>query len=786
MPPQGPRPSIRLIQKRGSPEDVLLRANEYLGEGYFEKAIKLYTEVLYKLSSASICALLNRSLAYTRFQLPELAVVDAYRAAIVANQMREDADNGHAKYQAAVKYLRSERSHVNRNEAWTSSRRRFIREEWAYSALSSIVINDTPEIKSLGDPRHEPFSTTKRSVVCVALEIRAIYRLCGALYRCGGGARADALGMIDDTLHHCRGIEAWEWAYFQRLGNIIVLDTMQPWDDGLYDPQGFVSMSKSMRRKQEEERQKTKESMKAKGTSLSLSCYYWDVYEPELDNLDWQRLLLSWVHKSSSNCTPRVIGSDDIGYNDKLDEKPVPYAELRAGRDIIAGELVLSEQTMSNVTTSIPEDVFEDRPQRCARRFYCDTCSSLLLVPPECSIKYKDTVVPHPTSPSHASATPEKPKPAEDSETIAHGSGSESTDLDPMIFSGDKSPPTALKETADQLPPHQPPFVQAPPAIPDFTFCCPTHDVPTCSAACRKGHELFDRGLCHTSIERDLRNNYLLGSPTLIPLTDHKSQCLVDLLFLRIFAKSFNKRTHPLQDVDLVFATCGPNRQDAVDKERTWSFMANVVRPLLYLERFFEQTDTDQFAYLDTCDGWIINTLMSKISTAMRVSKSPRYAKTFDRHANLLSIVTPSDEAWSDIVFKEGARSPDEQDLQPWIASIQPIFNLIRVADPDKGEIPNVAVVQDEGIRCYAISRDGLEPAIKLGQVLVRAGDIDDKERQRIERMLLERNGVGVAPGGGVIAGTLDQNNKDEDSEESTDKADAAVTAEATEMDIDT
>lgn len=86
MPTLRRRPSLRLIHRGGSPEEAMMRANQLLSEHEPDKAIKIYSKILYKLSPGSVCAFLNRSLAYILLQLPELAVVDAYRACMLANQ----------------------------------------------------------------------------------------------------------------------------------------------------------------------------------------------------------------------------------------------------------------------------------------------------------------------------------------------------------------------------------------------------------------------------------------------------------------------------------------------------------------------------------------------------------------------------------------------------------------------------------------------------------------------------------------------------------------------------
>ena len=700
----------------------------------------LYTDVLYKLAPSSIIALLNRSLAYTCLKLPELAVVDAYRAGILANQMRDDANNGLAKYQSTTNYLRAEMLHVGANELWTRSRRRFIHATWAHSPLSSIVINDIPELEDSKETKHEPFSISKRQVMCLALQVRAVYRLCGALYLCGGGARSDALGLIEDAITHCQGMENWEVPYFQALGNLILAEVSVPWDDGLSnDFQDLISVSKAMRRKQEWEKHKTKIAMRAKTTSLELANYDYDVYEPELDKIDWQKLLQSWVSKASRNCSPHYAQPSEV-----LDEIGSTYAELRADRDIKIGELVLSEQTAANVSTNIPEDVFEGRflPQR---HFFCDTCSSLLIVPFECAVKYSGTKVPPwtPSPPSKSSVSPERSIKSPDPRAAAHWSGGESPEKDAPIFpqhdnvgkgsrAGSQSPACPRS--------HEPRTQLKSDVGSDLKFCCPTHCVPSCSVACCKLREPFDPGLCHTSIECELRNSHLCDHSSPVNLDGRRRECLVDLHLVRIFARTFSTRGQPLQDSDIVLATCGPNHQGYANKKSKWSFLTHVIRPIHYIDQLLQQSASDQFDYLDKCDGWLINTLISKIDTAMRVSRVPRYAKVFNEDANLVNAFTPFDQEWADTVRTESTRRENQaepwKDNDPWVASIHPIFNLIRVADPAKGEKPNVMVVQREGVKCYAFSSNGMEPAIQRGEPLLRAAD-DGEGIKMVETMKL-------------------------------------------------
>lgn len=79
----------RLIHARNGYCEVMVRANIALSNHRPAKAISLYTEVLYKLSPANVCAFLNRSMAYIEEGYYELAVMDAYRACIAAKELRK-------------------------------------------------------------------------------------------------------------------------------------------------------------------------------------------------------------------------------------------------------------------------------------------------------------------------------------------------------------------------------------------------------------------------------------------------------------------------------------------------------------------------------------------------------------------------------------------------------------------------------------------------------------------------------------------------------------------------
>lgn len=424
----------------------------------------------------------------------------------------------------------------------------------------------------------------------------------------------------------------------------------------------------------------------------------------------WQKKVHAWVESCSENCSASVIEPEEL--NDTRLEDPKRYFELRANRDINSGDLVLSTQTISTVTTSIPEQVEEGRRTGIIDHYYCNSCASLLVVPQQCPNTFQ---TPHkPAEPEVPPAIPTLPP-----ITLSPQDQTKTTQVE--ASTGDAG---ATIQT--HLPPSSP--------SQDFMFCRPDHIVPTCSATCRELSKDFDNGICRTKIEQTLRQSQLNDiKPRSI--SDCKTQCLRDLMFLRYIAIAIDRGNSPLRINDLMFATSGPNMQDIEYEEvEPWSFTSHVVRPLGYLDHLFEKTPTDQFFKLRQLDGWIINTLLVKINRVMRISQGPRYVKSFRADGMLDSAFGPGDERWDGLT-----KLPKEQeDKAIWIASIDSAFNLIRIADPAKGEYPNVVVVQRERLNVYAINTNS-NPAIKAGEPLLRAAEGGERlaadERLEMEAM---------------------------------------------------
>ena len=89
-------------------------------------------------------------------------------------------------------YLGAEIRHVSANNRWTKPRDWDNGFRWVSSPLASVVISAAPEVTTA------PFATSTSSLI-TSLEIRAFYRLCGALFMVGEGARKEALDVIDEA-----------------------------------------------------------------------------------------------------------------------------------------------------------------------------------------------------------------------------------------------------------------------------------------------------------------------------------------------------------------------------------------------------------------------------------------------------------------------------------------------------------------------------------------------------------------------------------------------------------
>ncbi len=410
----------------------------------------------------------------------------------------------------------------------------------------------------------------------------------------------------------------------------------------------------------------------------------------------------AWVKSYSSNCSAAFVQTEEADVTPT--EGASPYVELRAAQDISPGDLIFSKRTVSSVTTSVPEWIETNRRAGNFDYFFCNSCASFLAVPLECPNEFQ--IPQSPVGSAVPPVTPTSPSPAtsfQDPNNPTQGS------LDPG---------TSISAHPDQLP--KPPGAPSPPSQPpsnrDFMFCSPDHFVPTCSAACRESSKDFDLGLCGSNLEFSLRQGHLNGMPAR-SIADCKTQCLRDLLFLRYIVMGINLDENPLRTNNLMFATSGPNMRGADDGEdlEPWSFVSHVIQPVRYLYTLFDDSNLDQFLYLKHVDGWIINALLAKISRAMSVSRGPRYAKGFGADGMLGRAIGRGDPGWEGFASK----TREEEEGRVWVASVDSLVNLIRVADEGRGERANVVVRRGVGVRVSAGVKVG------RGEVLLREKEVE-------------------------------------------------------------
>lgn len=144
------------------------------------------------------------------------------------------------------------------------------------------------------------------------------------------------------------------------------------------------------------------------------------------------------------------------------------------------------------------------------------------------------------------------------------------------------------------------------------------------------------------------------------------------------------------------------------------------------------QRGEDPWVRLEMCDGWVVGALRAGVESAMVIERRAGVVKCYDRAGNVERVVCEGEDGWVDLVFCDGEGGMVEGEEGDgnggdgvWSASLHPVLNMIRIADPDKGESANVRVVRREGVLCFALGREG-EVGIRAGEALVREADGGD------------------------------------------------------------
>ncbi|KAL9008596.1 MAG: hypothetical protein Q9173_006295 [Seirophora scorigena] len=695
-PPSSPAPmqDIRAnpAQHSESIDELLFQANALLSFGNSRQAIQLYTKVLYEKAPGHIVAFLNRSMAYIHQQRPELAAADAYRAAVAINAaMDAEPQKFLPRALETKRYLRLEGLCIQLGRDWTHRDRRYLPAAagtWVKQPLASLVMDmDEDDCPVWGDLDFED--------ILPRFELRAVYRLCGALYTCNGGAAQEAAGLIDDiaNTHKMYGPEG---ACFRYLGNAIVQSMT-----------AVIVNSRKDRQETDDEhvvlttlngikipRLKPEDIFKRRVTMIPALQYWNDPYEPDFRNRYTHRDLSSMVTGASDSCVPIAFDQSGAGLQARIG--------LHASRDHLPGDHILSDCGSWNVTTDTGKDFMDAwrKGQADYYRLYCDVCATALLLP--------DALLTYVTGDAFLTGASK----VEARRCLE--------DLDKEILDDEQRE----KRISWALGTH-------------VTWCTNDHPVIYCCSTCRRKSRVFDAGLHGSKIELTVRsdkipptassleNTYLAHPRSLY--AHSKTQTLYDLLFLRIYASALNQDKHPLELVKFLRAGLSQPRA-RTQNSRTplvpWSFHNNVVRPIWMINQFHQSLNQDPFRYLRQSDGWVINTLLAKIQGSTTIAAGAFSAIMYKVNEEEKSYYSRGLDPW---VRDQGEAvyESDEAFKEVWVARLDPLVSLIRVADEAKDEKPNCWLKYEEGVRVIAGQPDDppdkQEVAISMGESLLRA-----------------------------------------------------------------
>ncbi|KAL9597456.1 MAG: hypothetical protein Q9219_005148 [cf. Caloplaca sp. 3 TL-2023] len=695
-----PRPRVRLQLRHTAtaPDELICRANALLSIGQCRKAIEIYTDVIYDHAPGHIVALLNRCLAYIAEVRPELAAADAYRAAQAIEFARNSTgDERHSKTSEIKRYLSTEANCILHKHDWTIEDRRFTRygeNGWFKRPLASIVMDmDDMECPVWHDPG------IRLEDICSRLEVRAVYRLCGCLFLCRGGPFQDALGIISDFLWQRRSMFAPESLCFHLLGEEILGTVTQVVEYFRMhgqdtDDEHTISMPT---RDTRIIKNRIESLMKTRVAMIPALRYWDDPFEPNFAQSDTHRELRELAATSSSSCIPTAIDQSSIGL--------LPRINMRASsKDHLPGDLLFHERCPWHVTTSQPDDVLSNWKTDPAGhiRMYCDTCATALLMPSELVLN----VITQAASRRSSTATGTR---GDDNE--------ENVDTQKRQRRLDWSASTHL------------------------SFCSADHEALYCCRTCRRDRRPFDPGLHESKLESELRNGKI---PTTIEpqqgvhpghprsLYNHsKTQTLYDLLLLRIYATALNQGDHPLELVKFLRGNFSPpdihsGRLPDSKKpmEVAWSFQNNIVRPFWIFNRYHEELGQDPLQYLRQSDGWVVNTLLAKIQHSTEIIRGATSGIIFNMDKENKTYCYRGLEKWvSDVpgAIYESEAAMDEV----WVARLDPLVSMIRIADEANGEKPNCWLKYEEGVKVIAGQpddpRDKQDVAVKQGEALLRA-----------------------------------------------------------------
>ncbi|KAI9782492.1 MAG: hypothetical protein M1839_004978 [Geoglossum umbratile] len=327
---------------------LMFAANAFLSEGQHIEALDIYTEILTLHCPEHPHALLNRSLAYIVLSYPELAAADAFRAAVLAAHIGEE---GWPHRDDIQEYLDLVCAAKKCGLPWAAG---------LMSQLAGDGMDASPCSISL-----EIYPDRRGKVSCYAfwseVECKAKYRLALALWKCGDGAMADALDIIDSYLVVCPIDKGWD-RDFRDLGNMIMMgisdlihneDSLKeslfrsgvlgqgPDGGDMFDMHGIRGL------------------MRAGITMVKREVYQWNTRGRGL-HMDVDRLN-GMLAGYASKCRAAVVNEVEPG------AAKMPTFGLYATQGILPGEQVLEEPSLLQAAVDITD---------LSERFFCNACAA--------------------------------------------------------------------------------------------------------------------------------------------------------------------------------------------------------------------------------------------------------------------------------------------------------------------------------------------------------------------------------------------------------------------------
>lgn len=591
-----------------------------------------------------------------------------------------------------------------------------------------------------------------RSVV-EDLRLKAYYRMVLALFKCGGGAMRTALDVICNAMEEefmteedKEEFSQLELVIFQHIQELCTKESKirelaterrsVPAMNGLLNTgNGGSDGFQTVPDRQDFEDCGIQAMMACRNTMIPREVYPWDKFT---------------LTAGSSSCDDKVIKAEiqkdtevcKVSLELSTDNRS-PGIALLANDDIRIGTSILNDTSPFYVTSQNYEKVDET--------IFCEVCGTQLIA----SEKYSgspasDTLrLLKSSSFSTASSTSSSgdskgyvkvsPLTVQSPSVIEQGRFSENTKtMAPEDSPMDQLPKTPESLTGDfqhvKIGSITPEFSSPHSANPtDPVFPRTSEECRTCyrcaeALYCGDGCYILSSELSHTKIcdltpaIPDLIRYNLYGRefPGIPDLKERKLQSLMLLKLLTYLSNSpknplltpwvrwklngeldnprqiptgrgpaFDSTPPETSDLFLHFGTAfGEHSKDANDSGRRhapalihWSFQANVVFPLHALRSIGGlslATDVNRF------DGWTLNTLIAKIDGSMAVTRHIRRYKTY------VGRTMSSCGLYGDSKVKDNSLAGDSV----WVGSLHPTCSLIPIADPAKGQVPNVTIVE--------------------------------------------------------------------------------------------